>query len=59
MLNECSNNNHFWVFQAASTPFSYDLTVTDTQTGTVKMYDKPLGSPAPAITDTEAFATCP
>ena len=37
----------------------YTLTVTDTETGDVVQYTNPLGVDADAITDTDAFATCP
>jgi len=61
VLNACqpSVGNRFWVFSAATTNVQYTITVTDTHTSTVKTYFHPLGSPAPAITDTNAFATCP
>ena len=49
----------FWVFAAAATNVEYTLTVTDTQSGEVKEYFNPLGNVSPAITDTEAFSTCP
>lgn len=51
--------NNFWVFSAATTDVEYTLTVTDTQTGATKLYFNESGQPAPAITDTSAFATCP
>ena len=51
--------NHFWVFAAATTDVEYTPTVTDTVTGmTARSYGNDFG-PAPAITDTSAFATCP
>jgi hypothetical protein len=59
VLDGCGLNGHFWVFHAATTNVEYTLTVTDTATGEVKRYDNPLGRRAPAVTDTEAFATCP
>jgi len=59
VLNGCATNNRFWVFSAATTNVSYTLTVTDSKTGTVKTYFNPDSTPAPAIQDTEAFATCP
>lgn len=55
----CANNDHFWVFAAASTDVEVTLKVTDTQTGAQKSYFNPLGQPFRAITDTSAFATCP
>ena len=51
--------NNFWVFSTATTDVEYTLTVTDTQTGATKLYFNESGQPAPAITDTSAFATCP
>jgi hypothetical protein len=59
LLDNCSSNNHFWVFYASTTNVEYTLTVTDTQTSQMKSYFNPLGQMAPAITDTSAFATCP
>jgi hypothetical protein len=59
LLDACKNNDHFWVFYGATTSVEYDLTVTDTLTGEVRSYGNELGQPAPAITDTSAFATCP
>ncbi len=59
VLNGCKTTNHFWFFAAATTNVEYTLRVTDTATGVVKEYFNPLGNSAAAITDTEAFATCP
>lgn len=59
VLNGCSFNDHFWVFASMATDVEYTLTVIDTQTGESSIYENPLGSAAPAITDTNAFATCP
>ena len=59
VLNGCGINNHYWVFAAATTNVEYTLTVTDTATGEKRQYVNPLGVSAAAITDTEAFATCP
>ena len=58
VLDGCDITNHFWVFAAATTDVAYTLQVTDTLTGIVKTYDNPLGTASPAITDTNAFATC-
>ncbi len=58
-LDGCSITNHFWVFFAATTDVEFTLTVTDTQAGVTKQYKNPLGNPANAVTDTQAFATCP
>jgi hypothetical protein len=59
VLNNCSFNNRFWVFAAATTNVEYTITVTDTQTSAVRTYFNPLGNPAQPIQDTSAFATCP
>ncbi len=59
VLNGCNTNNHFWVFSAATTNVEYTLTVTDTDTGLEKSYTNPLRTRSPALTDTQAFATCP
>ncbi|MCP4654481.1 MAG: hypothetical protein GY856_03570 [bacterium] len=59
VLNGCGVNNRYWVFSAATTNVEYTLRVTDTETGNTKSYFNPLGTSAPAITDADAFATCP
>jgi len=59
VLNACSLNNTYWVFSAATTDVEYTIYVTDTANGKTKTYFHAGGSPAPAITDTSAFATCP
>ncbi len=59
VLDGCEINDHFWVFASATTDVEYTLTVTDTESGAAQQYTNPLGSPAEAITDTHAFATCP
>lgn len=61
VLDACDvrGSDHFWVFYASTTNVEYTLTVTDTLTDQVRVYDNPLGVQSPAITDTSAFATCP
>jgi hypothetical protein len=59
VLNACGLNSRYWVYGAASTDVEYTITVTDTKTQTTKTYSHPPGSAAPAITDGNAFATCP
>ncbi|NJL26742.1 MAG: hypothetical protein HC897_02135 [Thermoanaerobaculia bacterium] len=59
VLDGCSANDRFWVFASAATNVEYTLRVTDTSTSVTKTYFKPLGEAAPAITDTQAFASCP
>ena len=59
VLDGCAINGHFWVFSAAATDLGWDLTVEDTESGETWSMSNPLGQRSPAITDTEAFATCP
>ncbi|HVT16155.1 MAG TPA: LamG domain-containing protein [Thermoanaerobaculia bacterium] len=59
LIDGCSLNNRFWVFSAATTNVFYRLTVIDVRTGTTRVYFNYPGPPAPAVTDTDAFATCP
>ena len=51
--------NHYWVFFAATTNVEFTTTVTDTQSGKVKVYFNPLNTSAPPVQDVNAFATCP
>ncbi len=59
VLDGCGINGHYWVFGAAATNVNYVITVTDTQSGLMRQYTNPLGTQAPAITDTSAFLACP
>ena len=59
VLDGCSANGHYWVFAAATTDVEYTLRVTDTTTGTFQIYQNPLGMASRAITDNQAFASCP
>lgn len=59
VLDGCSVNGRYWVFAAASTNVEYTLRVRDSTTGLEVAYEHPPGEPAPAITDTAAFADCP
>jgi len=59
VLNGCGFNNRYWVFSAAVTNVEFTLTVRDTEADVTKTYTNTLGVSAPAITDTDAFATCP
>jgi hypothetical protein len=58
VLDACAVNGHFWVYGAAATDVGFTITVTDTATGAQQQYTKQQGPPAPAITDSGAFATC-
>lgn len=50
--------NSFWVFAAGLTNVEVTLTVTDTETEEVKVYESELGTPFEPILDTAAFETC-
>ena len=55
VLDARSLNGHFWVFYGALSNVEYTMTVTDTQTGSVKTYSNPSGRFA-SVGDTAAFA---
>lgn len=59
VIDGCAFNQRYWVFAAATTDVAYTLTVTDTASGAEMNYENALGTSAAAITDTDAFATCP
>jgi hypothetical protein len=56
VINGCALNSQWWVFSAATTTVFYELFVTDVQSGETKIYFNYPGPPAPAVTDTSAFA---
>lgn len=58
-LNGCGLNNRYWVFSAATTNVFYRMEVFDIRAGAQKIYFNYPGPPAPAVTDVNAFATCP
>jgi len=59
VLNGCGLNSRYWTFAGGLTDVNVILTVTDTQTGALKTYINPSGTPFQPIQDTSAFATCP
>ncbi len=59
VIDGCPVNNRWWVFFAATTNIGFELTVTDTFTMQTRVYTNPDIHPADAVTDTNAFATCP
>jgi hypothetical protein len=59
VLNGCPLNDRWWVFSAATTNVFYRLTVFDREGGAQKIFFNYPGPPAPAVTDTGAFNTCP
>ena len=58
-INGCGLNNAYWIFSAATTNVFYRLEVNDYPRGAQRIYFNYPGPPAPAVTDTSAFATCP
>jgi len=59
MVNGCGLNSRYWAFSAATTNVFYRLEIFDVLAGVNKVYFNYPGPPAPAVTDTNAFATCP
>jgi hypothetical protein len=59
VLNGCGLNSRYWTFAGGLTDVNVILTVTDTQTGVIKTYTNPQGTPFQPIQDTAAFAACP
>ena len=59
VLDGCTLNHRYWVFTAFTTDVGLVLTVEDTATGALALYENPRGRPAAPILDTSAFATCP
>lgn len=58
-INGCGLNNRYWIFSAATTNVFYRLEAFDLNEGQQRIYFNYPGPPAPAVTDTSAFATCP
>ena len=58
-IDGCGLNSHYWIFSAATTNVFYRLEAFDLEAGRQKIYFNYPGPPAPAVTDTSAFATCP
>ncbi len=58
VLDACAISQKFWVFAGGLTNVSVRMTVVDTHTGAVEIYDNPLGVAFAPLQDTKAFA-CP
>jgi len=58
-INGCGLNNRYWIFSAATTNVFYRIEVFDSAAFQQKIYFNYPGPPAPAVVDTNAFATCP
>lgn len=59
VLDGCGIADHYWVFAAGMTNVGVRMTVEDTETGEVRVYENRLGDPFQPVLDTSAFATCP
>lgn len=59
VINGCPINDRFWVFFSATTNVGFTVTVTDTWTDEVQVYQNPTGQVADTVTDNNAFMTCP
>jgi hypothetical protein len=59
VLDGCGLNSRKWVFGAAGTNVHYEIIVKDMSSGQSRRYFNYLNVTSPALTDTEAFATCP
>jgi hypothetical protein len=59
MANGCGINSRYWVFVSGSTELFYRLEIADVVRGAQRIYFSYPGPNPPAITDTDAFATCP
>lgn len=58
VINGCALNGRYWVFVAGLTNVGLEITVTDTLTDTVQVYENPLGTAFAPVQDTNAFAGC-
>ena len=56
VLDARAVNGQFWVFASGLTNVGVDITVVDTETGSVKTYQNPLGTAFQPIQDTSGFA---
>lgn len=61
VLNACAlpQFNSYWFFAAGLTNVEVTLTVTDTETDMVFVYENPLGNPFDPILDTTSLDGCP
>ena len=58
-INACGLNNRYWIYSAATTDQFYRMEIFDFKGLRSKIYFNYPGAPAPALTDSSAFATCP
>jgi len=58
VLEACSPFGNYWVFAGGLTDVQVSIVVTDTETGTVRAYQNPLGTQFLPIQDTGHFFVC-
>lgn len=51
--------DNYWVFTPGLTNLGVTVTVTDTKSGTEKVYENKASDPFEPVLDTAAFQTCP
>jgi hypothetical protein len=55
IIDGCTLNSSFWIFESATTNVGFTLVVTDTRTGHTKKYSNPQNKAAPPVQDTSAL----
>ncbi|MCY3968424.1 MAG: fibronectin type III domain-containing protein [Acidobacteria bacterium] len=56
VVDGCALNGHRWVFAGGLTDLAVTMTVTDTETGEVRTWENPAGTPFEPIQDVKAFS---
>jgi len=56
VLDGCGVNGHRWVFAGGLTDVGVTMTVTDTETGEVRTFGNPVGTPFQPVQELKAFA---
>ena len=59
VVNGCAVDSSYWTFAGGLTDVNVVMTVTDTQTGTIRTYSNPQSTAFQPIQDTSAFPSCP
>jgi hypothetical protein len=55
VLDGCALNGRFWVFLSPASTVEYDVTVTDLETGVVRVFHNASGNTPSLVADTDAF----
>jgi hypothetical protein len=59
VVDGCAANGRFGLYTGPATSLEFVLTVTDTETGKVRVYFNPQGTQAAPVADPAAFEGCP